>query len=30
VLTPHEILLENETISASSGNPIRVIVARKS
>jgi SAM-dependent methyltransferase len=30
VLTPHEILRENETISASSGNPIRVIVARKS
>jgi SAM-dependent methyltransferase len=29
-ISPHIILLEDETISASSGNPIRVIVARKS
>ncbi len=28
-LAPHEILAENEVISASSGNPIHVIVARK-
>ncbi len=28
-LTPHEVLLEGETVSASSGNPIHVIVARK-
>jgi 2-polyprenyl-3-methyl-5-hydroxy-6-metoxy-1,4-benzoquinol methylase len=28
-IAPHDILLEDETISASSGNPIRVIVARK-
>jgi SAM-dependent methyltransferase len=28
-IAPHDILLEHETISASSGNPIRVIVARK-
>lgn len=28
-LSPHEILLEDETISASSGNPIHVMVARK-
>jgi SAM-dependent methyltransferase len=28
-LAPHEIMLEDETISASSGNPIFVIVARK-
>lgn len=28
-LAPHEILLEDETISASSGNPIHVIVVRK-
>lgn len=28
-LAPHKILLEDETISASSGNPIHVIVARK-
>jgi hypothetical protein len=28
-IAPHEILSEDETISASSGNPIHVIVARK-
>jgi 2-polyprenyl-3-methyl-5-hydroxy-6-metoxy-1,4-benzoquinol methylase len=28
-LAPHEVLLEDKTISASSGNPIHVIVARK-